>query len=160
MRSPRLWWLGFLGLMAEASIAAERLPVFDAHIHDNADPAEALSVAEALGILERAGISGALVSSTPKDGTLALYRAAPDRIVPLLRPYRTTADSAPTPGSQTGGSAWRPRRTPRAAGCGSFRPRSPRASRFGMPRRFSAADIRGLSAAPARATPREEKGCI
>jgi hypothetical protein len=92
MRSPRLWWLGFLGLMAEASIAAERLPVFDAHIHYNADAAETLSVAEAIGILERAGVSRALVSSTPNDGTLALYRAAPERIVPLLRPYRTAAD--------------------------------------------------------------------
>lgn len=94
MRSPRLTWLGFLGLMAQAPIAAERLSVFDTHIHYNADAAETLSVAQAIGILERAGINRARVSSVPNDGTLALYRAAPERIVPLLRPYRTAADCA------------------------------------------------------------------
>jgi predicted TIM-barrel fold metal-dependent hydrolase len=45
-----------------------------------------------LTILDRAGVRRALVSSTPDDGTLQLYAAAPQRIVPFLRPYRTRED--------------------------------------------------------------------
>ena len=72
--------------------AAPPLPLFDAHIHYSSDAWEALPAAEALAILDRAGIRRALVSSTPDDGTLRLHRAAPARIVPELRPYRSPSD--------------------------------------------------------------------
>lgn len=72
--------------------AAPPLPLFDAHIHYSSDAWEALPVHEALAILDRAGVARALVSSTPDDGTLKLHQAAPARIVPELRPYRTSAD--------------------------------------------------------------------
>ena len=70
----------------------EDLPIFDTHIHYSQDGWARYSPEEALAILDRAGVRRALVSSTPDDGTLMLYRLAPDRIVPILRPYRTRAD--------------------------------------------------------------------
>jgi hypothetical protein len=45
-----------------------------------------------VAILDRAGITRALVSSTPDDGTLKLYDRDPKRVVPMLRPYRTRDD--------------------------------------------------------------------
>jgi len=67
------------------------IPVFDAHIHYNADVWEALPPARALEKLGEAGITRALVSATPAEGAERLYRLAPARIVPFLRPY---ADSS------------------------------------------------------------------
>jgi len=45
-----------------------------------------------LALFDKTGVRKATVSSTPDDGTLRLYEKAPDRIVPVLRPYRTRAD--------------------------------------------------------------------
>src|SRR6266508_2692751 len=66
--------------------------VFDAHIHYSAPDWPSYPPERVLGILARAGIQRALVSSTPDDGTLALYEKDPKRIVPILRPYRTRED--------------------------------------------------------------------
>ena len=41
-----------------------------------------------LALLDQAGVRRAFVSSTPDENTVRLYEAAPDRIVPVLRPYR------------------------------------------------------------------------
>lgn len=79
-------------LAVPAARSAESLPIFDAHIHYNRDAWNAYPPDEVLAILDQAGVYRALVSSTPDDGTLALYERAPDRIVPVLRPYRTPAD--------------------------------------------------------------------
>jgi predicted TIM-barrel fold metal-dependent hydrolase len=83
----------FTGLgLAGTGSPAQDLPLFDAHIHYS-EPAWAVYPPEsALAILDRAGVRRALVSSTPDDGTLMLYEKAPDRIVPILRPYRTRDD--------------------------------------------------------------------
>src|SRR5207237_1420889 len=48
-------------------------PVFDGHIHYNADARCTYSGDEILSRLKRAGIERALISSTPNDGTIALY---------------------------------------------------------------------------------------
>ena len=72
--------------------AAERLPIFDTHLHYSRDVWEAYPVARILEILSEAGVPRALVSSTPDDGTLRLHEAAPGRVVPILRPYRSRAD--------------------------------------------------------------------
>lgn len=77
---------------ASASVLSQELPIFDAHIHYSRPDWEVLSPKQALAILDRAGVRRALVSSTPDDGTLKLYRLAPRRIVPFLRPYRTRGD--------------------------------------------------------------------
>jgi hypothetical protein len=74
------------------TIAQEPLPIFDTHLHYSRDAWNLYSVDEILGILDRANVYRALVSSTPDDGTLMLHARAPDRIVPILRPYRSRLD--------------------------------------------------------------------
>jgi hypothetical protein len=87
-----LAWAPALPAMGVASLAADELPIVDAHIHYSQPDWAAIPPEEALAILDRAGVRRALVSSTPDDGTLKLYERAPDRILPFLRPYRTRAD--------------------------------------------------------------------
>ncbi len=64
------------------------MPIFDAHIHFSHDAAERHSVADAVAFMERAGLKRALISSSGDAGTRALYAAAPDLVLPSLRPYR------------------------------------------------------------------------
>jgi hypothetical protein len=78
---------------ATADVAAE-LPIFDAHIHFSHDAADQIPVAEAVAILRKAGLKGALVSSSNDEGTQKLYEAAPDIVVPELRPYRSRGEIA------------------------------------------------------------------
>jgi predicted TIM-barrel fold metal-dependent hydrolase len=47
---------------------------------------------QAVAILRKAGLKGALVSSSNDEGTQKLIAEAPDLIVAELRPYRTRAD--------------------------------------------------------------------
>ena len=68
------------------------LPIFDTHIHYSAPDWAEYPEERILGILDRAGIKRALVSSTPDEGTIRLYQKDPRRIVPILRPYRTRED--------------------------------------------------------------------
>jgi hypothetical protein len=75
-----------------ATSHAQALPIFDAHIHYSQPDWQLLTPAQALALLDRAGVHRALVSSTPDDGTLKLYEQAPQRITPFLRPYRTPED--------------------------------------------------------------------
>jgi hypothetical protein len=64
------------------------LPVFDAHVHYSHDAVEMLPVETVIELLRKANVKRALVSSSDDDGTQKLYAAAPDLIVPELRPYR------------------------------------------------------------------------
>lgn len=82
--------------LAAAPVRAE-LPIFDAHIHYSRGDWDTFAPDRILGILDAAGVSRALVSSTPDDGTLKLYERAPRRVVPFLRPYRTRDDMATWP---------------------------------------------------------------
>lgn len=75
-------------------VRAGELPIFDAHVHFSHDAVEVLPVPEALALLRNSGVRGALVSSSNDAGTQQLLAAAPDLIVPELRPYRTRADLA------------------------------------------------------------------
>jgi hypothetical protein len=67
---------------------AQQLPIFDAHLHYSHDAWETVPVEDAIAILRKAGVRRALVSSSGDDGQQRLYRAAPDLIIPELRPYR------------------------------------------------------------------------
>lgn len=67
--------------------AAEPLPIFDTHVHYSENSWVLFSVPTIISALRRAGVTRALVSSTPDAGTLMLHRAAPDLVVPELRPY-------------------------------------------------------------------------
>jgi amidohydrolase family protein len=79
-----------LGLMLLGTPASGQgdLPIFDTHLHYSRDAWDAYPVAVVFGLLDRGGIRRAFVSSSPDEGTVMLYEAAPDRIVPVLRPYR------------------------------------------------------------------------
>ncbi len=74
--------------------AASPLPIFDAHLHYSHDAVELVPPAQAVQILRAAGLKAALVSSSDDEGTQKLLAAAPDLIVPELRPYRTRADTS------------------------------------------------------------------
>ena len=78
--------------LVEVTAPAQELSIFDAHIHYSRSAWGVLTPGQVLTILDQAGIQRALVSSTPDDGTVQLYEAAPQRIVPFLRPYRTQED--------------------------------------------------------------------
>ncbi|EME71591.1 amidohydrolase 2 [Paramagnetospirillum caucaseum] len=75
-------------LAAGRPARAADLPLFDAHIHFSHDAHAALPAGEAASRLRRAGLAGALVSSSDDAGTQALLAAAPDLVHPSLRPYR------------------------------------------------------------------------
>jgi hypothetical protein len=68
------------------------LPLFDAHIHYSHDAWDVVPTADVIALMRKAGLKGALVSSSNDDGTQKLYAAAPDLIVPSLRPYRTRGE--------------------------------------------------------------------
>jgi hypothetical protein len=91
--------LGSLAALASApwalpASAAAPLPLFDAHVHYSHDAVELVPPAQAVAILRKAGLQGVLVSSSDDEGTQKLLAAAPDLIVPELRPYRTRADTS------------------------------------------------------------------
>ncbi|MCW5850023.1 MAG: amidohydrolase family protein [Anaerolineae bacterium] len=71
-----------------------RLPIFDTHLHYSRDVWATLPPQAVLAKLERAGVARALVSSSPDDGTRQLHGLAPDRVVPILRPYYDDVNSA------------------------------------------------------------------
>ncbi|OGA08569.1 MAG: amidohydrolase [Betaproteobacteria bacterium RIFCSPHIGHO2_12_FULL_69_13] len=73
-------------------VNAQPLPIFDAHIHYSHDAWDAVPVKEAIAILRKAGLKRALVSSSGDDGQQRLYAAAPDLVIPELRPYRTRGE--------------------------------------------------------------------
>lgn len=81
-------------LLAAPALAAERLPIFDTHVHYSRGAWEIFPPAAILEKFDRAGVPRAVVSSTPDAGTLRLHEAAPTRVAPFLRPYRTRGDMA------------------------------------------------------------------
>lgn len=68
------------------------LPLFDAHIHYNQVDWQQFPPSAVLALWRQVGVTGALVSSTPDDGTVKLYEVAAKRVIPFLRPYRSPAD--------------------------------------------------------------------
>lgn len=88
-----LWVLLFLASAAAPAAAGEdRLAIFDAHMHYSQSAWEVLSPNDILKMMGALSVSGALVSSTPDEGTQKLIRAAPDRLVGGFRPYRESND--------------------------------------------------------------------
>ena len=78
----------------EPAAAGERLPIFDTHVHYSRDAWGPYGPGRIMDTLDTAGVARALVSSTPDEGTLLLYRHDKDRIVPILRPYHGDVNSA------------------------------------------------------------------
>jgi hypothetical protein len=75
-----------------ATPATASLPLFDTHVHYSQDAWGPIPIPQALNLMDLAGTQVAMVSSTPDEGTIRLHQAAPDRIIPILRPYRTGDD--------------------------------------------------------------------
>lgn len=73
----------------EQALTPDLLPIIDMHLHYGGEDAQALTPAEVLALFDRNGIRRGLVSSTPNDGTQALYAAAPERIIPFLGIYHS-----------------------------------------------------------------------
>ena len=69
-------------------VSAEELPIFDAHLHYSHDAWDVVPVDQAVAILRKSGVRRALVSSSDDEGNQRLFRAAPDIVIPELRPYR------------------------------------------------------------------------
>ena len=72
--------------------ASPKPEIFDGHIHYSSDVWDKLSPERAFELIDEAGIARAMVSATPPEGAERLYRVAPERVVPFLRPYKSRAD--------------------------------------------------------------------
>lgn len=70
------------------------LPLFDAHIHYKQPAWDRYPVASIIELMDQNGVAMGLVSSTPDEGTIRLWKHAPNRIVPELRPYHGSAGSS------------------------------------------------------------------
>jgi predicted TIM-barrel fold metal-dependent hydrolase len=81
-----------LALAFAFSASAQPLPIFDAHLHYSHDAWDVVSVQDAIAIMRKAGVKRALISSSGDDGQQRLYAAAPDLVLPELRPYRTRGE--------------------------------------------------------------------
>jgi hypothetical protein len=88
--------LGLIAIVLTPSTGTteERLPIFDCHLHYSADAWEAFPSDDVISRIRGAGVTGILASGTPDDGALRLLEAAPDLVVPELRPYRDGVSSA------------------------------------------------------------------
>jgi hypothetical protein len=76
-------------MFCSAALATgDEMPIVDTHLHYSQNSWQDQTPAAILLLMDQAGVSRAFVSSTPDDGTVRLFDVAPDRIVPVLRPYR------------------------------------------------------------------------
>ena len=105
---------------ATAAPAQAPRPVIDVHIHYSHDAWSGLPPPEAIKVLRQAGLRKAFVSSSSDDGTQMLLKAAPDLIVPVLRPYRRRGetrllDAGTRASSPTSRAGSRPTPTPASA---------------------------------------------
>lgn len=80
------------GLLSTPAAAQAPLPIFDAHLHYSHDAWDRLPPPAAVALLRQAGLKAAMVSSSSDDGTQMLYAAAPDLVLPVLRPYRSRGE--------------------------------------------------------------------
>ena len=84
---PALWVAATVAAPA-VIFAAGPLPIFDSHLHYSQESWEEFPPAVVMRKLRNAGVSWALVSSTPDEGTLKLTGRDRKRFIPELRPYR------------------------------------------------------------------------
>ncbi len=69
-------------------------PLIDAHLHYTGVDAAERPPEEIIALFDRHQIAAAVVSGQPQWAVEALYRAAPERILPFLSLYRGPADKA------------------------------------------------------------------
>lgn len=90
----RFAWLACIVLGAGPVRAASDLPIFDAHLHYNAEATAIYPVEKVLALFRANGVAGILANSRPNDGTHAILsaEAADLWVVPFIRPYVTRDD--------------------------------------------------------------------
>ena len=86
------WLCLTLAVVVSTASAGWAQGLVDAHIHYSHDAWERLPPATAVGVLRKAGLVRAFVSSSSDEGTQKLYAYAPDFVVPVLRPYRARGE--------------------------------------------------------------------
>jgi hypothetical protein len=92
--TPEMRFLAAAALLGlSLSGHCQELPIFDAHLHYSHDAWESVPPADAIAILRKAGLKRALISSSGDEGTQRLYQAAPDLVIPELRPYRRRGET-------------------------------------------------------------------
>lgn len=79
-------------VLLHATAAAQPLPIFDAHVHYSHDAWDVVPTADVIALMRKAGLRHALVSSSNDEGTQRLYAAAPELVIPSLRPYRSRGE--------------------------------------------------------------------
>lgn len=82
-----------LPLTLSTQLLSQPLPLVDVHIHYSHDAWELVSTEQAVEILRKSGLQQAWVSSSSDEGTQRLYKAAPDLVIPVLRPYRKRGET-------------------------------------------------------------------
>ena len=92
MKAFAFFWVLLFLASAPGPAAAGKLPIFDAHMHYSQSTWEVLSPEDVVKMMKKLDIIGALVSSTPDEGTQKLIKAAPDRVIGGFRPYRESND--------------------------------------------------------------------
>jgi hypothetical protein len=73
--------------------AIRDVPIFDAHMHYKQPAWAPYPVDAVISLMDTNSVAIAAVSSTPDDGTIRLWKYAPARITPVLRPYHDGAGS-------------------------------------------------------------------
>lgn len=81
-------------LASSATHASEALPIFDAHMHYNAEARATWSPQQVLALWRKTGVKAVLATSRPNTGSLDLLalQATDIKIVPFLRPYQVQPD--------------------------------------------------------------------
>lgn len=74
--------------------AIKDVPLFDTHLHYKEESWASYSTESVIELMDTNGVSMALASSTPDQGTIMLWEFAPNRIVPELRPYHDDVSSS------------------------------------------------------------------
>ena len=88
-------WLGSQTNHAAASSSHPfDAPIFDTHVHYKEPAWSIYSPEDIIALMQKSGVTKALVSSTPDEGTRMLYREDPERIIPFLRPYHDGINSS------------------------------------------------------------------
>ena len=67
-------------------------PIFDSQVHYNEESWRRVSTEAIFNTAEEINISWLLVGSTPNEGTLRLYRANPQKVIPMLVPQFSRED--------------------------------------------------------------------
>lgn len=86
--------VAFAHAAGPGAAAGETLPIFDAHLHYNWEPAPHYPLEKVLALFRAQRVTGILANSRPNDGTRALLAVTGKDlwVVGFVRPYRTRAD--------------------------------------------------------------------